>query len=255
MWAAGKPVSISLWIKPAALQSEAVIFSRGEGDSTFRLMLDQGVPVVEVAAGAAAVRSANGNPLPAGSWSHLSLVADAGAIAVFVNGEPYGTATTDVPSLATSITLGGAGPAGKGFAGEIDELRIANAALPPAAVKLAFINQSGSEASLKLLSPGQPEGGEAAGSGHILEHVMLFGDIANNMMFDGWIAVGVCVIMITVGWTVAIKKFVYLNKIEKGNEEFLRLWKSLSTDLTALDHSVPPTSRPWAAPWTRRSRS
>jgi biopolymer transport protein ExbB len=69
-----------------------------------------------------------------------------------------------------------------------------------------------------------------------MEHVMLFGDIANNMMFDGWIAIGVCVIMIVVGWTVAIKKFFYLNKIEKGNKEFLRQWKTMSTDLTALDH-------------------
>ena len=59
-----------------------------------------------------------------------------------------------------------------------------------------------------------------------MEHVMLFGDIANNMMFDGWIAIGVCVIMIVVGWTVAIKKFFYLNKIEKGNKEFLQHWKT-----------------------------
>jgi len=49
------------------------------------------------------------------------------------------------------------------------------------------------------------------------------------------------VIMIIVGWTVAIKKYAYLNKIEKGNKEFLRLWKSLSTDLTALDHADEKT--------------
>ena len=64
---------------------------------------------------------------------------------------------------------------------------------------------------------------------------MLFGDIANNMMFDGWIAIGVCVIMIVVGWTVAVKKFLYLNSIEKGTKVFLNQWKSLSTDLTALN--------------------
>ena len=41
--------------------------------------------------------------------------------------------------------------------------------------------------------------------------------------------------MIIVGWTVAIRKFFYLNKIEKGSAEFLKQWKSLSSDLTALD--------------------
>jgi biopolymer transport protein ExbB len=55
------------------------------------------------------------------------------------------------------------------------------------------------------------------------------------MMFDGWMAIGVCVIMIIVGWTVAIRKFLYLNSIEKGTKVFLAQWKSLSTDLTALN--------------------
>lgn len=68
-----------------------------------------------------------------------------------------------------------------------------------------------------------------------MEHLSLFGDIAGNMMFDGWIAIGVCAIMIAVGWTVAIRKFLYLNSIEKGTKVFLSQWKALSTDLTALD--------------------
>lgn len=69
-----------------------------------------------------------------------------------------------------------------------------------------------------------------------MEHVMLFGDIAKNMMFDGWIAIGICVLMIGVGWTVAARKIIYLNSIQKGNHEFLRQWQGLSSDLTALDH-------------------
>jgi len=69
-----------------------------------------------------------------------------------------------------------------------------------------------------------------------MEHVMLFGDIAKNMMFDGWIAIGICVLMIIVGWSVAARKFFYLNSVQKGNEAFLRQWHLLSSDLTALDH-------------------
>jgi biopolymer transport protein ExbB/TolQ len=72
--------------------------------------------------------------------------------------------------------------------------------------------------------------------GGAMEHVMLFGDIAKNMMFDGWIAIGICVLMIAVGWTVAARKFFYLNSVQKGNQAFLRQWKLLSSDLTALDH-------------------
>lgn len=229
-WTSGKPVSLSLWIKPAVLQPNAVILGRGEGKTSFKLLLDQGTPVVEISNGGAPVRGQAGAPLVAGSWCHIALVADAGNVRLFVNGEPGGNAASAIPALNTPINLGAAT---NGFTGEIDELRFANAALSPAAVKLAFLTE-GTGGPLVL---GQAEGGEAGGGGHIMEHVMLFGDIANNMMFDGWMAIGVCVIMIIVGWTVALKKFFYLNKIEKGNREFLRQWKALSTDLTALDHS------------------
>ena len=76
-----------------------------------------------------------------------------------------------------------------------------------------------------------------------MEHVMLFGDIAKNMMFDGWIAIGVCVIMMFAGWTVAFVKFVNLDKIKKGNAEFQRLWKDVATDLTAMDLDNPESSK------------
>jgi biopolymer transport protein ExbB/TolQ len=94
-------------------------------------------------------------------------------------------------------------------------------------VPLDATNGRAIEAALK--NPGGHSGA--------MEHVMLFGDIAKNMMFDGWIAVGICVIMVLVGWTVAIRKFFYLNSMQKGNEAFLHQWSIISTDLTAIDHA------------------
>jgi biopolymer transport protein ExbB/TolQ len=81
-----------------------------------------------------------------------------------------------------------------------------------------------------------PEGSHGGGA---MEHVALFGDIAKNMMFDGWIAIGICVLMIATGWTVAVRKFFYLNKVQKGTEEFMHRWSQLSSDLTAIDHGDP----------------
>jgi biopolymer transport protein ExbB len=84
------------------------------------------------------------------------------------------------------------------------------------------------EAALK--NPGGEHGGA-------MEHIALFGDIAKNMMFDGWIAIAVCVLMIAVGWTIAARKIIYLNSVEKGTREFIRQWSLLSSDLTAIDHA------------------
>lgn len=237
-WSDNQVLTLSFWIKASAPQANAVLLSRTEGQNSFRILLDQGIPTVQITGGNP-VRSQPGAPIAAGTWSHIALTSAGGKLQLFVNGEPYTVTNGSIPALSAPILLGGLEPAVAdlvGFSGEIDELRFSSTALSSGAIKLGFINQGASDAALRAVTLGEIEGGEEAGGGHVMEHVMLFGDIANNMMFDGWIAIGVCVIMIIVGWTVAIKKFFYLNKIEKGNKEFLRQWKTMSTDLTALDH-------------------
>ena len=234
-WSAGQALSISLWVKPTALQSNAVILSRTEGNNALRLTLDQGVPMLEVSG----TRSQAAAPIAAGTWSHLALTSGEGKIQLYVNGEPYASVAAAIPALASPLLIGAdaSGTNTTGFTGEIDELQITKSTLPAGAIKLASINQGASDSAQRLLSLGEMEGGEASSGGGALEHVMLFGDIAKNMMFDGWIAIGVCVLMIAVGWTVAYKKFIYLGKVEKADKEFLKIWKTVSTDLTAIDHS------------------
>ncbi|HEY1120211.1 MAG TPA: DUF2341 domain-containing protein [Haloferula sp.] len=234
-WSDGGAATVSVWINPSALEANAVILSRNDGGKSFRLVLDQGVPVVEVGG----ARSTPGAPITAGAWTHLAVVSNAGAVKLYLNGAEYSLAQVAMPALNSAIEIGGAASGGR-FKGEIDELRFDKVARSAGWVKLAAVSQGTTDAAQRLVALGQAESGEGGGekhSGGALEHVMLFGDIAKNMMFDGWIAIGVCVIMIIAGWTVAIKKFAYLNSIDKGTKEFMRMWKSLSSDLTALDHS------------------
>jgi biopolymer transport protein ExbB len=238
-WTDGQPHAISLWVKHASLQQNAVLLSRTEGDTSFRLLLDQGMPVVEIKGGSAPFRTQPAAPLPDATWSHIVVSAEGGNVNIIVNGEPYGTAAGSFAPVTGSIVVGALAVEESGvspFIGDIDELRFYNSALSPAAAKFLYVNEGNSAASQAMLTLGPVEGGEHAG-GHsgMMEHVMLFGDIAKNMMFDGWIAIGVCCLMIAVGWTVAIRKFFYLNKIEKGNKEFLEQWKKVSTDLTAIN--------------------
>ena len=236
-WSQGQTLTLSTWIKPVALQENAVIVSRSEGQTSFRLLLDQGIPLVEIGGS----RSQPGAPVAVATWTHLALVANGPDLQLFVNGTPYAKLAAAIPALNSPLIIGGLSPAtpaagSTGFVGEIDEFSLSKTARSAGWVKLAAVNQGSSDAGLRTLSLGQAEAGEGGEhSGGVMEHLSLFGDIANNMMFDGWIAIGVCVIMIVVGWTVAVKKFIYLNSIEKGTKVFLKQWKSLSTDLTALD--------------------
>jgi biopolymer transport protein ExbB len=227
-WKSRQNLTISAWIKPGALQDNAVILSRGEGQSGFQLLLNQGVPLIKLGA----QTSEPAAPVTPAAWNHLALVADGKILQLFLNGAPYASLEADLPALDTPIIIGGPE---NGFVGEIDEFSISSVARPASWIKFAAVNQGPGDAGLRALSLGAIEGDAVEGGSEMMEHLSLFGDIAANMMFDGWIAIGVCVLMIIFGWTVAIKKFLYLNSIEKGTREFLKKWKELSTDLTAID--------------------
>jgi biopolymer transport protein ExbB len=56
-------------------------------------------------------------------------------------------------------------------------------------------------------------------------------------------AIGVCVIMMAAGWTVAVLKFSSLGKIKKGNDEFQLLWKDVAADLTEMDLDNPKSDK------------
>ena len=235
-WEAGAPATISVWVKPSSNLPDAVVYRREQAGASFVLGINDGVPYVEVTDSAGTARTVPAEPIAAASWRHLAAVAGGGKVDLFVDGRQYGSVPKALPAMEGNAFIGASPETGGGFAGELDEFQIH--AAPLAAPMLRFIasTQSGAPESAELVAVGADEGGEAASHNESLEHVMLFGDIAKNMMFDGWIAVGVCVVMIVLGWMVAVEKFNYLNSIEKGSEVFLKQWKKLSGDLTALDH-------------------
>lgn len=241
-WNAGAGVTWSAWIKPLALQANAVLFSRREGNNAFIIGENNGVPYVEITANGSTSRSAVSAPLAVNIWRHLAVVADGSTTTVYLDGKNYATLNAGVPAIK-GATLIGKDSVGNlpGFTGEIDELQISKVARPVGFLQFATINQGTSGEAGKLLVTGEDEvsGGGGGHGSEALEHMMLFGDIARNMMFDGWIAIGVCVLMIITGWGVAIKKFNYLNSIQKGSDSFIRLWNQVSSDLTVLDHDDP----------------
>ncbi|MCB1232265.1 MAG: DUF2341 domain-containing protein [Verrucomicrobiae bacterium] len=237
-WTAGGEVTISTWVKPSANGPNAVLLKREENGSAFVFGVNDGVPYIEVKDASGITRSSAGEPISTGTWRHLAAVASADKIDLFLDGEPYGTVAKPMPALASPIVMGSTPAAGGGFAGEVDEFRIHARALPAALLRFQAINASGSDQANPLIVMNQDESA-GGGGGHnaTLEHMALFGDIAHNMMFDGWIAVGICIIMILTGWTVAVQKFFYLNSIQKGSDAFMKVWHQMSSDLTSLDHT------------------
>jgi biopolymer transport protein ExbB len=235
-WSAGQDLTVSFWIKPIVKPGNTVIFHREEGGASFTIGLDGGKPYAEITDAAGSARAAAPDAVADGVWRHLAVTASGGTFRLFVNGVPVAEAAKALPALVGSSWLGGKPSQYPAFAGEVDEFRMLGKAGSPAEFLFQVANQSGTEDGRKLVVVGEQESSDGPEkTSETLEHLMLFGDIAENMMFDGWIAIAICVLMIIVGWTVAVKKLLYLNQVEKANKVFLREWRKLAADLTALD--------------------
>lgn len=233
-WGRDDALTWSAWLKPASVDSDVVVFSRAEGDGSFVIGLSKGAPFVEVKDATGTTRSELGEAIPAGVWKHLSLIAGIGKITLYLDGQEYASIGAALPALNSPLLIGGDG-SGNGFLGEMDELEISRIARLPGFLQLAAVSQSGSEKANKLLAPGADEGGRHESP--ILEHLSLFGEISKSLTFDGWAVIALCSIMAGIGWFVAIRKFLYLNKIKKGADAFLEQWEHVSSDLTQLDHT------------------
>ncbi|GEP44326.1 DUF2341 domain-containing protein [Brevifollis gellanilyticus] len=234
--AAGSSFTFSTWFKPLALQPDAAIFAKREGNNALVIGDNNGVPYVEVVNGGSAQRSTAGAPITVNVWRHLAVVANAGTITLYLDGKSYGTLSAALPAVKGATLLGKDAGNNAGFSGELDELQIARSARSAAWISLNAVNQGTSNEAQKLLVAGNDESSDAEHS-ELAEHLSLFANISKSLTFDGWIVIALCTILAVIGWFIAIGKLLYLNKISKASKVFLELWAKLSTEITALDHA------------------
>jgi biopolymer transport protein ExbB len=99
----------SAWIKPAANATNAVLYSRHDGDKGVAIGVDNGVPYIEVASAAGVQRTPGGAPVPLNSWHHVAVTANQGAITLYVDGNSYASLSAHLPALTSPASLGGGG--------------------------------------------------------------------------------------------------------------------------------------------------
>jgi len=230
-WANGGAMSWSAWLKPGALQPNAIIYSRREGSSNFRIGMDNGVPFVEVNG----QRSGSGNPVTANTWHQVTVTAEKGKVNLYLDGEAYSSLEAALPALNSPAALGGEAAADNssssdGFVGEMDELEISKVARSPDFIKVQFADQGGDKGN-KLVTYGADEQRTSWFSGGTLAVLV------NSLTVDGWIVIVVLAFMSCISWWVMATKIRYLNTISKGNAIFMKEWHKIGEDVTLLDES------------------
>lgn len=213
---AAGPLSVSFWVKPTG---DGQLFAL-PGAAT--LTVEGGRLFVE----AGGVRSA-GSALPAGTWAHVALVNDGKTSRLFVGGQPAG----EVAGALAEAT----GPAllGQGFSGEIDEFRVAGAALPQAAFQLAAASEG---QGARLVAADTAEQAKTGG-GHDY-----FGILFKALTLDAWVVIVILGGMLVVAIWVMISKGLMISRVRRANEAFLDAYGRMAR--TAGDHDGLPAFDP-----------
>jgi biopolymer transport protein ExbB len=272
--AEGGELTWSAWIKMAAPQPRAVLFSRSEGPNGLIIGLDNGVPFAEVTNAGNTQRSGDGAPITSGTWRHLALVAKNNQISLYVDGNPFSTLAVGLPTMTGGSQLGrnavapasapadsasattpaaatpatpGASPAGETPASP--PAADAAAASPvPAAAAVGFVGDVDEFQIAKVARP--PGFIKLAAIGQGPEQAKLisfsvdeetsgwftgyFAVILRSVTLDGWVVIGVLAIMAVISWIVMVDRVSYLNRVAKGNGIFLKHFRGAAADLEGL---------------------
>ncbi len=233
IWTQGGEMTWTAWVKPADLQSNEIIYSRRDDAASLLIGMDKGVPFVEMSG----QRSSAGSPVAVNTWHNLAVVAARDKISLYLDGEPYAALQIPLPAFNTPAGIGGevgttsgsAADASEGFVGEMDELEISKIARTADFIRLQAIDQGGDKGN-KLVTYGPDEQHTSWFSGGGTLSVLL-----NSLTVDGWLVIVVLACMALLSWWVMVTKVRYLNSISKGNAIFMKEWKRVAEDLTALD--------------------
>ena len=232
-WTAGGAMTWSAWIKPLGAGTGG-IFRRDDGVNEVALTAEGGALIVTARNSGAVVKSPPGPALTPDAWHHVALVAGAGQMSLYVDGELYKSLAAALPALNVPIVIGAAAPA-PAFACEMDEMEIAKTARPAGWIKFASLIQGPADAAAKVLTAGP----EKQGSTGMFAPGSTTAILLSSLTVDGWVVIGILAVMGSVSWWIMYSKVKYMNAIAKGNRAFMSVWKHVSRDLTVLDDADP----------------
>jgi biopolymer transport protein ExbB len=242
--AAGSALTFSAWVRPDQLGAQQVIYARhgAGGAGGLVIGIDQGLPFVEVDG----KRTAPGQPIQAGQWSHIAVKADGQNVALFVGGHQAATIAAALPALDAPAAIGAdAGGAAGGatlapFNGAIDEVRLSKIARPDALILADAISQ-GAESRLAVFGPDEQQ----AGKSH-------FGYIIAAMPLDAWAVVGVLGLMMAISWAIMIGKGRSYGSISRANAVFMNYFRETAgapLDQLSRGNRVPPSIQKESSLW------
>jgi biopolymer transport protein ExbB len=205
--AAAGSFTFTAWVKPAALDGK--LFTLGAGAQALNISLAGGTPVATL--GKVQVKATA--TLTAGTWQHLAVTAGGGKLGFYVGGNAAGGGDLVLPEVSGEAVIG------EGYRGELEEVTLANAPRDADFIKALAVSQT-AESPMLVFDD------QAGGDG-----VSYMGILLGAVTLDGWVVIGILMVMGVISVYVMVAKHIYLTRAKKGNEVFLDVFKNAADDL------------------------
>jgi biopolymer transport protein ExbB len=217
-------LTASAWLRIEQPQ-QAAVFALSDQGKSIEVAVAGSKLVARATLGGPSVTVTQGADLTLSQWHHVAITAAADKLTLYVDGVAEGSAPVQLQELGGNFTIGAADGAAF-LTGDIDEVEVSKVARSADWIKASARGQ-GMDSHLVLYgSDGQREGGG---------QTSYFVTIAKNLTLDGWVVIGICMAMLVVALTIMIFKAIFLTRVEKANARFLKEFRRLAGDPTALD--------------------
>jgi biopolymer transport protein ExbB len=211
--------TFSTWLKLDQPQTGASLLEAREAGNGLDLSLQGTALSARWTGPTGAVSTAPVN-LTLGKWQHIAVTANSDKLELYVDGVLAGHAAITLAAVNPTIAIG------RNLVGLLDEVQIAATARSADWLKLGFRSQS---PDFSVLSYGQDESNSSGDAGHFMV-------IVQNVTVDGWVVIGLTLIMLVVAVIVMVSKTLVINRITKDNRAFLIQYRQLDPNkLSALD--------------------
>jgi biopolymer transport protein ExbB len=208
--------SFSAWVKPSGNENgSGSLYLQRDGARTLALGLLDGKLTATLDAAKATATTA----LKAGIWQHVAVVAGNGQLSFYIDGQEVGKSTFAMTDIAGSLSLGDK------FSGEMDEITLANTARTDSYVKAMALSQIADSAISSF--------DEKEETAEISYAAILLGAVT----IDGWVVIGLLIVMAIISFWVMITKTISIGKINKANSAFITSFANKSDQLLTPGHA------------------
>ena len=220
-------MTISAWVRIDTAQQNAYIAALEDGNKSLILGLDGTTIFGRWSGGTGpAVVAQSGVQMTTGEWHHLALRVGDGQMTILVDGAEAGQAAVALAEIGGTLTIGSSAQSANVLTGELDELEVSNLARKTEWIKAAARSQG-------MVAPLVVYGGDVQKDSSGGESY--FTTTLRNVTVDGWVIIGILMVMFAVSVLVMIGKALYLSRVARGNSKFLVEFHKMRDDPAALE--------------------